>query len=75
LTFDVLLVVGSVLAILSGLSMANTLIEGRTPWIASVSVLISIAILIWAIRESGDGLQLTDFPNAVAGVIGLLLNK
>ncbi len=74
MTFEVALVSGSVLAVLSVISILNAWIEGRRPRRAFVVVTIAGGLLVWAAVLAPDGLQLSDIPRAFITVVGLVVN-
>ncbi len=75
MSFEVLLVCGSVLGVLSVISVLSALIEGRRPRVAAFAVLVS-GLLIWqAVGKSDDGVTLVDIPNAFVTVAAGLLNQ
>jgi len=74
MSFDILLVTGSILAVLSLVSILNALIEKRRPRVASVVVVISGGMLVVAAGRARDGFQFSDIPNAYINVIAMILN-
>jgi hypothetical protein len=74
MTFEIALVSGTILAVLSAVSILNAWIEGRRPKIASAVVVIAGGLLLWAGVLAPDGLQLSDIPRAYITVLGGLLN-
>jgi len=74
MSFEVALVVGSILAVLSGVSVLTAMIDGRKPRVASVVVVIAGGLLLWSAAIAPDGLQISDLPRAYFTVIGAILN-
>ncbi|NOX39189.1 MAG: hypothetical protein GXP05_01325 [Alphaproteobacteria bacterium] len=74
MTFEIALVSGSVLAVLSGVSIMNAWIEGRRSRNAAVVLAIAAGLLVWAAFLAPDGLQFSDIPRAFVTVIGLIVN-
>jgi len=74
MSFELLLVMGSILAVLSGVAVLTALIEGRRPRIAAIMVMISGGLLMLAIMKAEDGLQWADVPDAFVTVVASILN-
>lgn len=74
MSFELLLVVGSVLAVLSGVSITTALIERRKPRVAAVVVVIAGGMLLLAITKAEDGFQFGDIPRAFVTVVAMVLN-
>ncbi len=74
MSFEIALVAGSVLAVLSVVSVLTAMIEGRKPRVASIVVVIAGSLLLWAAAIAPDGLQMSDIPRAYYKVIGSVLN-
>ena len=72
--FDILLVVGSILAVLSTVAVLTALIEKRRPRVAAIVVVISGGILLLAATQAQDGFQFSDIPNAFVKVIAMIVN-
>lgn len=70
---DILFVVGTILAVLSLVTVLTAWIENRRPRIASVAVVIAGGILVFAAATAPDGFQLTDIPDAFINVIAMVL--
>ncbi len=68
-SYETLLVTGSVLAVLSMVAVLNAMIEGRRSRVARFSVLVAIGILVLAYLRSEDGIGWRDIPNAFVTVI------
>ncbi|NOX73293.1 MAG: hypothetical protein GXP03_06630 [Alphaproteobacteria bacterium] len=67
--FEGLLVSALILGLLSTVSVTSALIEGRRPKVALFAVLVAALLTNMAIGKSGDGLQITDIPDAFVVVI------
>jgi len=74
ISFESLLVASILLGILSLVSTLNALIEGRRPRIALFALFVTVALFVFAVNNSGDGLQPADIPYAFVQVIAALLN-
>ncbi len=71
--FDILLVVGSVLAVFSVVAVLTALVEGRRPRVAAIMVLISGGILALAVMQADRPLRWEDVPNAFVSVVAAIL--
>jgi hypothetical protein len=67
--FEGLLVTALILGVLSAISVANALIEGRQPKVAMFAILVAGLLAFLAYEKSGDGLQLADIPDAFVVVV------
>lgn len=74
MTFEVALVTGCVLAVLSVVSALSAIIEGRRPRVASIVVVISGGLILGAATIAPDGLQFSDVPQAFVSIIASVLN-
>lgn len=74
MSFEILLVTGSILAVLSTVAVLTALIEKRRPRVAAVVVVISGALLVFAATMAGDNFQLSDIPNAFVKVVAMIVN-
>jgi threonine/homoserine/homoserine lactone efflux protein len=67
--FDGLLVSALILGLLSIVSVTSALIEGRRPKVALFAALVAGLLGFMALGKSGDGLQITDIPDAFVVVV------
>lgn len=74
MTFEILLVSGCILAMLSIVSIVSALIDGHTPRVAAVVAVTSGGLILAAAAMAEDGLQFADVPNAFAVIVAAFLN-
>ncbi len=70
---DTALVIGLGIAVFAIPAMVSAYSDGRAPRVAAFAVLLSGALVVWALVEKPGGYRLADVPEAVISVIGRLL--
>lgn len=73
MSFEILLVSGFVLGVLSIVAVLNALIEGHRPRVAAISVVVSGALLIAAVNKAEEPLEIRDIPRAFVHVVGKMI--
>lgn len=71
--YDLVLVIGLVIGILSVPSMLSAWVDGRAPRGSAVTVLVSGVLLVVALTQNPQRYQWTDIPHVVVEVIGRYL--
>ena len=71
---DILFVVGTILAVLSIVTVLTAWIENRRPRVASIVVVIAGGMLLFAASTTDDGFHLTDIQDAFINVVAMVLN-
>jgi hypothetical protein len=74
LDFDLFLVIGVVIAVLTVPSLLSAFIEGRTPRAGAILVLISGTLIVLALSEKPGGYQLREIPDAFYRVAARVMN-
>ncbi|MFQ5438958.1 MAG: hypothetical protein ACE5DK_09030 [Paracoccaceae bacterium] len=74
MSFDLVLVIGCILAVLSVVAVLTARIEGRRPRVASVVAVIAGALILWAVLNAPGGFQFRDIPDAFINVVAAMLN-
>ncbi len=73
MTFEITLIIGGILAVLSVVAVLSALIEGRRPRVASVVVVISGGLLVWAGIQAPPGFGIADVPLVFVTVVAAIL--
>lgn len=71
--YDLVLVVGMVLAVLSVPSMLSAWVDGRAPRGSAITVLIAGVLLVVALTQNPIRYQWADIPHVFVEVIGRYL--
>ncbi|GEM_PF-2401347 len=74
MTFEILLVTGCILAVLSIVTILTARIEGRRPRVAAITVVVAGALILAAAMIAEDGLQFSDVPESFVQIIAAILN-
>ncbi len=74
MTADYLLVIGTILTVLSGVSVLSAWIDGHSPRVASIVAVIGLGMLLWGTTITPGGLRWDRIPRAFVAVIGRMLN-
>ncbi|WP_194245016.1 hypothetical protein [Donghicola mangrovi] len=67
---DLALVVGVVVGAFALPSIVSAMIDGRSPRVAMVTIVISGVSLVYALKTQPGGYELGDVPRAFAAVMG-----
>lgn len=70
---DLLLVIGVVLGVFSIPSIMSAISEGRAPRVAAVTLIVSGALIVYAVRKNPGGYGLQDVPGAFVRVVASFL--
>ncbi|PRY93655.1 hypothetical protein BCF33_2536 [Hasllibacter halocynthiae] len=73
LLFDLYLVTGMVVLLLSVPGMVSAWAGGRVPVLPSVMVMVGGGLVIWALAQSATGYAPEDIPRAFANVVAYFL--
>ncbi len=71
--YDLVLVIGLVIGILSVPSMLSAWVDGRAPRGSAVTVLVAGVLLVVALTQNPQRYQFNDIPHVVVEVIGRYL--
>lgn len=72
--YDLILVVGLVIGILTVPSMVSAWVDGRAPRGSAVTVLISGVLIVLALTQNPQRYSFADLPHVFVSVIGRYLN-
>jgi len=74
MSYEILLVAGSVLFVFSFVAVMTAWAEGRRMRRAAIVVMVSIGLLGLAIMQDDDGMIWRDVPDAFVTVIAMVVN-
>lgn len=74
MTFEILLVSGCVLGVLSVVAVLTALVDGRRPRVAALVAVMSGGLVVWSTQVSPHALQFSDIPEAFVTVVAAVLN-
>ncbi len=66
---DLAMAIGMVVGVLSIPSVVSALSEGRAPRVASIAIIISGALMTWAIMNKPGGYKIEDLPDVLVKVV------
>jgi len=67
--YDLALVIGMVIGILSIPSVVSAMTEGRTPRVAAFTLIAGGALIVWAVAGKPGGYRFAEVPDIFAKVI------
>ena len=70
---ELLLIVGMILGVLSFPSMLSAFTEGRSPRVATITIMIGGSMILWALMNEPAGFRVDDIPEIFARVIARYL--
>jgi len=73
LTYDVYLVVGLIVLVLTVPSIVSSFIDGRVPRFSAIMLLIGGGLVVLAVTQNPTGYTIQDVPHAFARVISQLI--
>ncbi len=72
-TYDVYLVVGLIVLVLTVPSIVSSFIDGRVPRFAAIMLLIGGGLVVLAVTQNPAGYSIQDVPQAFARVISQMI--
>ncbi|MEM7472487.1 MAG: hypothetical protein AAF340_14145 [Pseudomonadota bacterium] len=69
---EFILVLGMVIGVLAIPGMFSSIVDGSPPRAATVAVVVSGAMIIYAVYKTPGGYSLNEIPNVIARVVGSL---
>ncbi len=72
--YDLLLVIGLVVAVFSVPAVVSALSENRTPRVAAIALIAGGALVAYAASEKPGGYSIDKVPNVVVNVIAKYVN-
>ena len=73
MTYDIYLVVGIVVLVLTIPSIVSAILDGRAPRYSAIMVLIGGGLVAVAVSQNPTGYTIQDIPGAFTRVIGYVL--
>ncbi len=73
-TNEFILVLGLVIGVLSIPGMFSAMVDGNPPRVATIAVVVSGALIIYAIYNTPGGYSIDELPQIIARVVGSLIN-
>ena len=70
---DLIFIIGVVLGVFSVPSIMSAIADGRAPRMAALIIILSGAMILWAVTEKPGGYSFTEIPHLFVTVVGRYL--